>query len=83
MHRNPRQVLDHRLSRHRAELSPVCGWCRYNSTRIANDPGGYGFNNVYSAEMSVTTTFATLLQFSQLLSAFGCMRDYCLSGMVM
>ena len=23
----------------------------YNSTRIADEPGGYGFNNVFSAEM--------------------------------
>lgn len=37
-----------------SQVSHTCGLPvkdLYNSTRIANDPGGYGFNNIYSAEM--------------------------------
>jgi hypothetical protein len=37
-----------------SQVSHTCGLPvkdLYNSTRIANDTGGYGFNNVYSAEM--------------------------------
>ena len=37
-----------------SQVSHTCGVPvkdLYNSTRIANDAGGYGFNNVFSAEM--------------------------------
>ena len=37
-----------------SQVSHTCGVPvkdLYNSTRIANDPGGYGFNNIFSAEM--------------------------------
>lgn len=62
MHRDSQHVLDRRSSRHRAELSLARGLSRYNSTRIANEPGGYGFNNVYSAEMSVNTLLSPIVK---------------------
>ena len=37
-----------------SQVSHTCGVPvkdLYNSTRIANDAGGYGFNNIFSAEM--------------------------------